>query len=210
MIKSLIDENYVVYGVVLCSLMKLYLPCLVPSHRHIRQPRVVLPVQGDALFPSHQHSNAAPASCLLPPGHLRAWSKRLPSCSFVPLLFILFSLLFIPTPHPSGASHHHLLHPHFAFPFQSQPSSLSATLPSRQKTSMSSTHILRTVTPQAFQDTSDLSTSATVATSRPLPPLIDHACHQRILEETWPAATMLPRRPHKDELSSLSFRTCSL
>ena len=38
LIKSLIDENYVVYGVVLCSLMKLYLPCLVPSHRHIRQP----------------------------------------------------------------------------------------------------------------------------------------------------------------------------
>jgi hypothetical protein len=58
------------YGVVLCSQMKLYLPCLVPSHRHIRQPlsSPSCTRRCTVSFPPAQQRGTCflpPASCLL-------------------------------------------------------------------------------------------------------------------------------------------------
>lgn len=106
-------------------------------------------------------------------------------------------LFLVSTSHPPFLSHFPLLPIHLclAFVFASRPPSQEGCMPP--------THILRTLAIQALQDTSDPSTPAEVATSRPLPPLIVCACHQR-RHHCYPSESsgqLMEKREDKDESS---------
>jgi hypothetical protein len=152
--KSLIDENY--SNVWCCAVQSCEIvPALSgsffpPAHSATSKYDVVLPVQDDALLPSHQHSDTAPAPCFLSPGHLRAWLK-----AFVSLLFILFS----------SSQHHIPAVPHTTtcfirtLPFPSSlnlpafqaPSPLARRPPCRRPTSSVPSRLKPSKTPQTFR-----------------------------------------------------------
>ena len=150
---------------------------------------MILPVilsesHDEALLPSHQHSTCF----FLPPSRSPAGLVKRASLFLLLFSSLLSTFIIFSSPHPNTTPQRCLtltIHRR-TLPLPSSlhlPASRPSSLPSRQNASMSSSHILRTIMGQAFQDTSDLSISATVTTSRPLPPLVVHACHQRVLEE---------------------------